>query len=235
MPELPITANLAAWYKYNSGIISASSLVSQWNDLSGNGRHLLQATATNQPTLMSDGSILLDGLDNFMQAAFTLNQPCTFYLIVEPITFTANAFLFDAVTSATMLCRQDDSGVSATLDIAAGVEFNQAITSFTLGACGVVSVVFNGASSLGQLNNNAPTSSNAGTNNSDGFTLGSIGAGSSNFSRIKVKEGLAYSVAHTATQREQMWQYLRLLLPPTDSPSYGKNRGTRFRRYSRRA
>ena len=49
---IPVTANLYRWYDAAtaSSITSSAGLVSQWNDLSGNGGHLVQATSTYQPT-----------------------------------------------------------------------------------------------------------------------------------------------------------------------------------------
>lgn len=50
----PLTlTNLAAWYDASdaaSFTYSSGSLVSQWNDKSGNGRHVSQATGSKQPT-----------------------------------------------------------------------------------------------------------------------------------------------------------------------------------------
>ena len=45
-------ANLAVWYDPNdpSGIVESGGFASQLTDLSGNGRHLVQATGSNQPS-----------------------------------------------------------------------------------------------------------------------------------------------------------------------------------------
>lgn len=50
-------SGLAAWYDANvaSSITLNGSTVSQWNDLSGNGRHQVQATAALQPTYNATG------------------------------------------------------------------------------------------------------------------------------------------------------------------------------------
>lgn len=47
----PIRTGLYAWYDASvaSSITSSATKVSQWNDLSGNGRHLTQATGALQP------------------------------------------------------------------------------------------------------------------------------------------------------------------------------------------
>ena len=43
----------AAWYKAESGITLNGSNVSQWDDQSGNGRHLVQATSARQPAYLA--------------------------------------------------------------------------------------------------------------------------------------------------------------------------------------
>ena len=54
--------SLVAWYRLNSGITIAGQGVSQWDDASGNGNHLLQATDANRPLPGSLGSeIVTDG------------------------------------------------------------------------------------------------------------------------------------------------------------------------------
>jgi hypothetical protein len=48
--ELP---NLAVWLKADSGVTVTGSGVSQWNDLSGNGRHFTQSTDSKRPPLVN--------------------------------------------------------------------------------------------------------------------------------------------------------------------------------------
>lgn len=44
---------------------SSGTLISQWDDLSGNANNWVQATVTNQPTLTS-GAVVFNGTDNFL-------------------------------------------------------------------------------------------------------------------------------------------------------------------------
>jgi hypothetical protein len=46
---LPVTPT--AWFDANRGVTTVTGAVSQWNDLSGNGYHAVQGTATNRPLL----------------------------------------------------------------------------------------------------------------------------------------------------------------------------------------
>jgi len=61
-------SSLLAWYKFDTGITDNEPGVSQWSDSSGNGYHMLQATASNRPTV-SNGIITFDGTDDFLALA----------------------------------------------------------------------------------------------------------------------------------------------------------------------
>src|SRR6185369_16031814 len=97
----------AAWFRFNRGITQAGGFASQWADQSGNGRHLKQPTGTNQPAVNADGSLLFDGVDNFMQCdAFTLNQPFTVALKMKQVTWTSSDCIFDGNTALSALLNQ---------------------------------------------------------------------------------------------------------------------------------
>ncbi|MGB7587490.1 MAG: hypothetical protein WBM00_02150, partial [Solirubrobacterales bacterium] len=87
-PNLSVRVSLAAWYRYRIGLTNINGACSEWADQSGNMRPLLQATASNRPTIRSDGSLLFDGVDNYLQAAFTLVQPFTIYLAFQQVSWT---------------------------------------------------------------------------------------------------------------------------------------------------
>ena len=77
---------LQAWYDAADGSTfsySSGTVVSQWNDKSGNGRHLTQAVVADQP----NRNVTLNGLpacyfnsDFMTSASFTLPQPVTVFL-----------------------------------------------------------------------------------------------------------------------------------------------------------
>jgi hypothetical protein len=64
-------AGLKGWYSADQGVTHSSGAVSQWNDLSGNAHHLVQATGTAQPTYSATSfnakpGITFDGTADFM-------------------------------------------------------------------------------------------------------------------------------------------------------------------------
>ena len=198
--------NLAAWYQYGVGITVTGAGVSQWADQSGNARHLVQATDAARPALQGDNSILFDGVDDTLKAVFTLNQPCTIYLLFKQVSWTANEYIFDGNVGDSTILRQRFGGASPELAIYAGSgvgnDANLAVDSY-----GVAIVIFNGASSFLGINSNAGATLDAGTNNPGGFSLASNTFGQ--FSNIQVKEGIIYSAAHDAATRAQVVAYLQ--------------------------
>lgn len=185
--------------------IIGGGLVSQWGDKSGNGHHLIQATGSQQPSVELDGSFLFDGVDDFMKAApFALNQPFTMYILFRQLTFSVSEYICDGDTPGTVFLRQQ--ATSPDIGSFAGMNLGP-LTTLSLGADGVVVAVYNGASSVLQLNNDTPILGNAGTNNLNGFTLGARADGVFN-TNIRVKAILTYGAAHDASQRKTIVDYL---------------------------
>jgi hypothetical protein len=79
-----------------------------------------------------------------------------------------------------------------------------------LGVYAILTGVFNGASSLFQINSNTAVTGNFGAGNPGGITIGADG-GSGNNSNIQVKEVLVYNVAHDTTQNAAVRTYLATL------------------------
>lgn len=207
---LPPTVNQAAWYRFNHGITEAGAGVSQWDDQSGNGRHLLQATDTNRPAKQADGSILFDGVDNFLKAAaFTLDRPFTVYIRAKQITWTLNEAWWEGnVTNSIGLFQ----GPATTPDLyvsGAGVSDANPLALNTYGSVAAVFVA--GANNtILQVGGTTITGTLTG-DTLGGFTLGCYGNGNAGFSNIQVKEVVLYSAAHDATQRAAVIAYLDTL------------------------
>jgi hypothetical protein len=79
---------MTAWYRADQGITIATG-VSQWSDLSGNARHLLQATGANQPTFTASSingkpDVAFDGVNDVLgPVSFTQNLPFTRLVAVK--------------------------------------------------------------------------------------------------------------------------------------------------------
>ena len=193
-----------AWYRYGVGLTDAGGgLCSAWADQSGNGNNLVQATGGNQPAIQADNSILFDGVDNFMQAAFTLNQPCAYYFLGKQITWTSGDRILDGV-AGTVIINQSGSGTSLAISAGVGLPFS---VDPGLDTYFVACAVFNGASSVAQLNTSSATG-DAGAANPGGVTVGSARTGGAQWSNIQVKEVIIFAAAHDATTRARVIRYL---------------------------
>lgn len=205
-PPEPITAlTPAAWYRYGIGITVNGQGVSSWADQSGNGRDLLQGTDGARPPLQADNSILFNGTDEFLAAAFTLNQPESVYILFNPVSFTANDRILDGATLNTGGVIQTTS--TPTLRLNAGTN-TAGFSGPAVGVYGVVAAVFNGASSVQQFNNNTPVVADAGLGNMGGLTLGANGVAVGNYANIQVKEVIVFAAAHDAATRATVITYL---------------------------
>lgn len=76
-----------------------------------------------------------------------------------------------------------------------------------IGAYNIFCTVFNGASSVLQIDATTATTGNFGASAMNGFTLGASGA-ASNGTHCDVKEALIYTAALDATQRAAVRTYL---------------------------
>ena len=199
--------NLAAWYRFNQGITVTGSGVSQWGDQSGNGRHLLQSTDAARPSKESDGSILFDGAAQFLQAAFTLNQPETVYALVKIVNWASAKGVWDGLSGNSM--RLFTFVSSPRVDLYAGAQLVNTTAQPNIGSYDSIAAVYNSASSLIEIGGNIATG-DVGTNNGGGVTLGQSG-GFLDFSNVQFKEFIVYSAAHDAATRAKIISYLNTL------------------------
>jgi hypothetical protein len=194
-----------AWYRFGVGLTSSAGKVSQWNDVTSNVNHLVQATGGNQPALQTDGSLLFDGSASFMKAVtFTLAQPTMVYLLFRFVTWNSGNVVCDGNSAQTGQIIMTTS--SPQLNIMAGSSV-AANTGLAVNAYGAIAVVFSGTASSSMINKKGPITGNAGTGSMSGFVLGADG-GSTNFANIQVKEAILFNVAHDLTKQYAVVNYL---------------------------
>jgi hypothetical protein len=191
----------AAWFMHQRGITVTGQGVSQWDDQSGNGRHLLQGTDGARPALQADRSILFNGTDELLNAVFNLAQPLTVYTLLKQVTWTGNDFIWG----------QNSIGLvqvtaSPQIQLSAGAALANS-SDLAVDTYGVVCCVVNGASSVLQVNNNTAITGNAGAATISNFGLGASSAGAA-FSNIEAKEVILFASAHDAATRARVVRYL---------------------------
>jgi hypothetical protein len=170
-------SNLAIWLDAADAstlTLDGSNNVEQWNDKSGNGRHVEQSNATLRParTLSSINgltALTFDGTDDRLIGTFaSIAQPATFFIVSRIANVTGAKILFDSrQTTAHSLFSNAAalSIISAASSISGGTV--AAATAF------MSSGQFNGASSVLRLNRSQVATGNAGVGSlTDGISLG---------------------------------------------------------------
>lgn len=211
---------LQAWYDATESVFSDAGTtpitnggtVQRWNDISGNLRHLSQATLTNKPTYntgVQNGkpTITFDGNDNWMQTAgFTLDQPTHFFCVLKQESWNGalSDRLLDGVNPLSTVLFQ--TGLTPDLALYSGLT-NNVNSEATLASYHVVDFLFSGAASVLRVDNGTPSSGNPGTNSSGGITLGADGSGALS-GHVSFAEVLAYNQAPTAANVISINRYL---------------------------
>lgn len=174
-----------------------SDRVSQLNDLSGGGHHLLQATDNNKPVYSSStGLYFQDATDVLKSANFTLNQPESVYLVLKRRTTAVTEYFSDGRTQyyGCILAGAN----SQTLYANAGTMLSS--TTIETNRYKVVKCQFNGVSSKLQVNKYTAKTGNAGSANMGGIQLGAA--------VMDVKEAIYRKVADDAPMDELITDYL---------------------------
>ena len=98
-------SGLAAWYDASaaSSITLNGSTVSQWADLSGNGRNQSQATAASQPTynatgLNGKGTLTTTGTQWMQASAFASSSSATIFLVWKIASAAGTPYIFQRGT-----------------------------------------------------------------------------------------------------------------------------------------
>lgn len=153
-------------------ITTESGNVSQWNDKSGNDRHLSQSTSTNRPALTSAGQnglnvITFDGSNDGLQgsfAAMSLTAQSSF-AVAKVSASSSFARIFSQATST----QADYASTGAYLPILAGNASNTiasftntevGIASFSTGSFGILQSVHSGTAITNAVNGTAVASVN---------------------------------------------------------------------------
>lgn len=156
---LPAVPALQGWYDAELSPKTTDTGVSQLNDLSGKGRHVIQETGGAQPTVSTtDGftSLLFDGVDDNLSLVLSPTVPfsaCTMALVYKSVTHTHLDTYFVGTGSGSQFgigLRQKstagiisfegttDGGDALNTTITAGEDLSYAIGYATAGSGGTV-------------------------------------------------------------------------------------------------
>lgn len=177
LPFTPLSiSGLRIWLKADAGTyqtaggspaVSDGDPVGQWQDQSGNGYHVTQATAGFRPTLKlairgSLPVIRFDGIDDSLIVVLgsNINQPNTVLGVFD------QGRIFDVTGGVRQLFNPSIlTSTTSRLGYFAGVIANDPTpTILSVNSYQQVSAIFNGASSSLRLNGSATSAGNPGTN-----------------------------------------------------------------------
>jgi hypothetical protein len=216
-PVLSYTTNLNAWYKYDAGVLNNSDTaaalndtVKTWQDQSGNGYDLSQATDTNRP-LFKTSHLEFDGSDNVLLRttdSIQTNGGATFILWEGTASASGIADLFAGGNADGQLFRENgeaSAGVSVNMRVYAG-SFGANIT-FTYGNKNVTSLLWLGASAIARNNGVQVYTGNVGTSAALGLSVGAARTIARPW-KGKIREVLNYSVAPAGADLTAVETYL---------------------------
>jgi len=177
--------------------------VSQVDDETGLGHHVVQATASKQPLWVASGGpnnksyVEFDGVDESLRAAFTLAKPAHVFFVGKPsVAPNANDYFIDGGTAGTMAL-----GLAVVPDriIQYAGAFLYAATTLT--NFQRINALFNGASSFEQVNAGAPVTGNAGAGVPGGLTIGAFGDEAQRWADPQVCEVVVFSAEVTGNAK----------------------------------
>ena len=218
-PTPPISANLARWYSANYGVTSSGGVVSQMDDLSGNGQHATQSTSGKRPSLITNARktnsmISFDGVDDAITFnGITLTGDFSIYWVGSIEETPGN--------SSGYFTQNDNGGASSTNGVnnfASGVYwYNNGgdILADNLGrvyqtSLDIVCIRRTGSTITCEIND-LDASTSPGNSNP---TIGCIGHAFIGYSQMRFGEMLVYTSYHNATDKatvtnalKSTWEY----------------------------
>jgi len=193
-----------------------SNRVSQVDDKSGNGYDSVQATGGSQPLWVSADKNGLDVINfasnrNLAQgSAFTaISQPITIFVacVLPEAAGSANYALYDGIDVTNRLSFQGNGlDPPETFYMFAGSVLNSSNDTGNA-AWGTTYNLFNGASSLGDVNGTQVLSGDVGSKDLTGLTIASQ-FNDGNMGLMKIGEIICYDKAVTGTEKASVITYL---------------------------
>lgn len=211
--------NLKIWLKSDTGITLSGApatnggAVDSWADQSGNGLHLTQGTAANQPTyrtsiLNGSGGVETDGVNDCLSRSFTWNQPQHIFIVWKPITLPTLFRWYGSYSSASPnWCGINFFGSPSAMRIFAGATACD-ISTYAANTWNIAELIVNGASSVQKRNNEADSTGNPSTSNPDGFNIGDQYDGAGVGVNGQFVEVIGYSSVLASSRRDMVRAYL---------------------------
>lgn len=162
-------------------------------------------TITRTGNVPSNNAVF-DGTNDYMKTApFPLVQPEWVVMVGKQVSWTADDTFVSGSANGGMNIGQSPS--SPNIVIYAGSAAGQT-NQLAVGTTGIITAVFNGASSSLSINRLAPNTGNPGSANAGGITIGSNGGGVSEFANFVFNELAIFSRAPSAADISRVVTYM---------------------------
>jgi len=164
--------NLAFWYDASQLTLANNDPVGSFTDLSGNGRHLVQATASWKPTFLTNRqnglpAVVSDGTDDRLQTAnFTFNQPKHIFVVVKGNSLGIQPALLDGGSLLEMWTRYTGGNIQ----MYAG-SFGPTSSGIDLTLPHLLEFYWDGANSFIRVDGVTTFTGNPGANNATGLSV----------------------------------------------------------------
>ncbi len=214
---------MTGWWKADAGTYQNTALsmpatasndpVGGWADQSGNVNSLLQGTAGLRPTLQLaqiNGlpCVRFDGVDDWITAAYTLNQPATMFATLKMRSLgdvAVHDIVADGGVGAQAILGIDNTPRTTIYNgstLATGTAYANAVYA-------VMTWLMNNTASLIFANNAQVASGTSGATNPGGFTLGGVADGTRT-SAVDVVEALTFAGALSGAMITAVDNYLNV-------------------------
>jgi hypothetical protein len=212
-----------AWFEYDTAVSVTSGLVTQWNDISGNGNHLLPYASdgsagqeANRPAWHTTNGITFDGTDDVLKV--TITGWTTFgsvYAVIKQVAWASNDVMF--AYSGTGSVRVGQKGTTPNLLLLHASGDGAAGSTLTVGDWGIIRLRV-----YAVVNDNAVMVINDGselanTTDMDGFTSGGVILGAvhaaapalQRYGNVAIKEIIYRDIVDSSGDETAIYNYLK--------------------------
>lgn len=208
-------SGLVAWYDASriTGL-NNNDTVSQWDDLSGNDRHLTQSEPTKKPLYKKNITnglpvVKFDGTNDTMTCAYgsSLSQPFTIFISARSFNTSSNGAFIDGLDVDHRIhlgAAYNDVVLFAQYSGTEGYRVNHELNPLEFNA---ITGYFNGASSSMYVSNSKLGCVNSGTSGSIGMSLGGRDF-ASRWGNCEIGEVIFYNKTMNAYELRHIQDYL---------------------------
>jgi hypothetical protein len=219
-PATLSSSGLVMWVQAGSGaytdagttLATNGQTVRQWNDLSGNGEHFVQATETNRPTFVTEAqngrpAIRFDGVDNFLVnttlPSTVATTGRTVFVALKATAASGATKRFFATSALGSVF--DNSGVYAYYATSgpAVAAIGGAVTTPT-----VITLSFVGGGNATPYSSGTAAAAFTPSTVIDGFVLGAQSAAGGEYKECDIYEVIIYNTPLSAGNRALVHSYL---------------------------